>query len=110
MYYASRHDGQSRMVDSTWLVDPHPNVRRAVSEGLRIWTSRPYFKTHPEHAIHLLSTLKADESEYVRTSVGNALRDISRKHKALVQRELAQWHTAQPSIAQTYKLASKFFT
>ena len=27
-----------------WLADPHPNVRRAVTEGLRIWTARPYFK------------------------------------------------------------------
>ena len=30
-----------------WLSDTHPNVRRAVTEGLRIWTSRPYFRDHP---------------------------------------------------------------
>ena len=28
-----------------WLNDNNPNVIRAVTEGLRIWTSRPYFKT-----------------------------------------------------------------
>lgn len=26
-----------------WLSDANPNVRRAASEGLRVWTSRPYF-------------------------------------------------------------------
>lgn len=30
-----------------WLTHPYPNTRRAVTEGLRIWTSRPYFKEHP---------------------------------------------------------------
>ena len=28
-----------------WISDKNPNVIRAVTEGLRIWTSRPYFKT-----------------------------------------------------------------
>lgn len=27
-----------------WLSSDNANVRRAVSEGLRVWTSRPYFK------------------------------------------------------------------
>ncbi len=35
-----------------WLSDPHPNVRRAVTEGLRIWTSRPYFRDHPGMLFH----------------------------------------------------------
>ena len=91
-----------------WLADSNPNVRRAVTEGLRIWTSRPYFCDHPHEAIQLLSPLKDDESEYVRKSVGNALRDISRKYKELVGTELEQWDTSKKSIAQTYKLASKF--
>ena len=65
-----------------WLADSSPNVRRAFTEGLRIWTGRPYFHNHPEVAIQLLSQLRNDESEYVRKSVGNALRDISKKHKA----------------------------
>ena len=30
-----------------WLNSDCANVRRAVSEGLRIWTSRPYFKDNP---------------------------------------------------------------
>ena len=83
-------------------------MRRAVIEGLRIWTSRPYFNNHPEVAIQLLSQLRNDESEYVRKSVGNALRDISKKHQELVQIELQRWDTADKRIKQTHKLASKF--
>lgn len=67
-----------------WLNNDCINVRRAVTEGLRIWTSRPYFKDNPNVAIELLSTRKEDESEYVRKSVGNALRDISKKYPELV--------------------------
>ncbi len=61
-----------------WLNSDCANVRRAVSEGLRIWTSRPYFRDNPQTAIQLLSAHKKDTSEYVRKSVGNALRDISK--------------------------------
>ncbi|MBN1833078.1 MAG: DNA alkylation repair protein [Deltaproteobacteria bacterium] len=91
-----------------WLADSSPNVRRAVSEGLRIWTGRPYLREHPELAIQILSQLRDDKSEYVRKSVGNALRDISKKYKALVRVELQHWDISKKSIKQTYRLASKF--
>jgi 3-methyladenine DNA glycosylase AlkC len=91
-----------------WLADSRPNVRRAVTEGLRIWTGRPYFHDHPEAAIQLLSQLRTDESEYVRKSVGNALRDISKKHKELVRIELSGWDNSDKRVAQTYKLANRF--
>jgi HEAT repeat protein len=91
-----------------WLTDSSPNVRRAVTEGLRIWTGREYFDTHPKVAIDLLSRLRNDESEYVRKSVGNALRDISKKHRELVKNELSKWDIENKQIAQTYKLAGKF--
>jgi 3-methyladenine DNA glycosylase AlkC len=91
-----------------WLHDDHANVRRAVTEGLRIWTSRPYFKSHPEAAIQRLSALRADSSEYVRKSVGNALRDISRKHAALIQAELSQWDQSDTLTRLTYRLAAQF--
>ena len=91
-----------------WLSDANPNVRRAVTEGLHIWTSRDYFREHPGIAIKLLSQLKADESEYVRKSTGNALRDISRKHKDLIRVEVEKWDLSNKHIKQTYKLASKF--
>ena len=107
-YCADMGYEQALPVIKDWLADPNPNVRRAVTEGLRIWTSRPYFNDRPEVAVQLLSRLKDDESEYVRKSVGNALRDISRKHKELVRAELEKWDTSQKAIKQTYALASKF--
>ena len=91
-----------------WLADSSPNVRRAVTEGLRIWTGRHYFNAHPQVAINLLSQLRNDESEYVRKSVGNALRDISKKHQDLVKDELCKWDITNKQIKQTHKLASKF--
>lgn len=91
-----------------WLQDGRPTVRRAVSEGLRIWTSREYFKDHPETAIALLSALKADESDYVRRSAGNALRDISKKFPELIEAELSSWDISDKRVAQVHKLADRY--
>ncbi len=92
----------------SWLDDKNPNVRRAVTEGLRIWTGRPYFSDNPEMAIRLLGNLRADESQYVRKSVGNALRDISKKHQDLIQVELESWDKDDKKVQLTYKLANRF--
>ena len=64
----------SLLLIEEWLNDNNPNVIRAVTEGLRIWTSRPFFKNNPLLAIELISKHKAHESEYLRKSVGNALK------------------------------------
>lgn len=93
-----------------WLNSDCANVRRAVSEGLRVWTSRPYFKDNPQVAIKLLAAHKSDESEYVRKSIGNAMRDISKKHSTLVSAELSTWDLSSKEIHQVYKLASKFIS
>ena len=90
-----------------WLNDNNPNVIRAVTEGLRIWTSRPFFKENPAVAITLISKHKAHESEYLRKSVGNALRDISKKHAELIRQEVEQWDISTPRVLFTYKLATK---
>ena len=90
-----------------WLDDDNPNVVRAVTEGLRIWTSRPFFKENPSLAIALIAKHKAHESEYLRKSVGNALRDISKKHAELIRNEVQQWDLSNPQILFTYKLAAK---
>ena len=91
-----------------WLKSDRANVRRAVTEGLRIWTGRDYFRDHPKVAVDLLSELKEDESEYVRKSVGNALRDISKKHTSLIIEELKTWDISNKHINQVYKLANKY--
>ena len=90
-----------------WLGDPRPGVRRAVTEGLRIWTSRPYFRDRPGSAIARLSRLRSDANEYVRKSVGNALRDISKKYPELVAVELGTWNLETKEVSQVYRLASK---
>ena len=95
-----------RVIDE-WLNSENPNTRRAVVEGLRIWTSRPYFKNNPNEAIRRIADLKDDSSEYVRKSVGNALRDISKKFPELIRIELRNWNLESKEINQVYKLASK---
>ena len=82
-----------------WLRAASPNLRRAVSEGLRPWTAskRQYFAQDPRRAIDLLGLLKDDESRYVQESVGNALRDISRKHPDLIVTTVRAWVQAKPS-------------
>ena len=91
-----------------WLQSPEPNARRAVTEGLRIWTSRAYFKDHPEEAIQRLAALKEDPSEYVRKSVGNALRDISKKFPDFIRKEIESWSLDSKESKQVYHLASRF--
>ena len=91
-----------------WLNHYNPNTRRAVTEGLRIWTSRTYFKENPNEAIRRIANLKEDNSEYVRKSVGNALRDISKKFPELIKDELNTWKLENKEINQVYMLANKF--
>ena len=93
-----------------WLDNHNPNTRRAVTEGLRIWTSRPYFKDNPNEAIRRIAALKEDTSEYVRKSVGNALRDITKKFPELIRAELNNWKLDSKEINQVCKLASKFIS
>jgi hypothetical protein len=90
-----------------WLADSHPNVNRAVIEGLRIWTSRTYFRENPVVAISLISKHKFSESEYLRKSVGNALRDISRKFPELIRQETDNWDIRDPKIGFVLKLINK---
>ena len=59
-------------------------------------------------AIKRLAGLREDSSEYVRKSVGNALRDISKKFPDLIEAELNRWKLDRKEINQVYKLAIKF--
>lgn len=90
-----------------WIDHENPNVKRAVIEGLRIWTSRPYFKENPEVAIRLIAKYRSDDSEYLRRSIGNSLRDISKKHKVLVDSEVSNWNLADKRIMFIRKLIYK---
>lgn len=83
---------------NSWLKSDIANSRRAVSEGLRVWTSKPYFKDNPSLAIKLLSLLKDDSSEYTRKSCGNALRDISKKYPEDILKEISKWGDSKEEI------------
>ncbi|WP_314090613.1 DNA alkylation repair protein [Gemella haemolysans] len=107
-YCKSKGYENSISVIDEWLRSNNPNTRRAVTEGLRIWTSRPYFKENPQEVIKRIAALKEDASEYVRKSVGNALRDISRKFPEIISEELKTWNLENKEIKQVYKLASRF--
>ena len=106
--YCKRNDYEKSLETiHEWLDDKNANIRRAVVEGLRIWTKRPYFKDNPQVAINLISRLKSDESEYVRKSVGNALKDISKAFPELIKTELGKWKLDTKETRQVHKLASQ---
>ena len=98
---------ESLKIINEWLNNNNENVRRAVIEGLRIWTKRPFFEDNPQEAINIISKYKIDESEYVRKSVGNALKDISKAYPELIKIELCKWKLDTKEITQVYKLADK---
>lgn len=87
-----------------WLSHQNPNIPRAVIEGLRIWTGRSYFNAHPGVAIQLISAHRGSSSDYLRKSVANALRDIRKKHKDLVDAEIATWNSSDVHTAHTLKI------
>ena len=61
-----------------------------------------------EEFIQRLAALKEDPSEYVRKSVGNALRDISKKFPDFIRKEVEAWSLDSKEIKQVYHLASEF--
>ena len=61
-----------------------------------------------EESIQRLAALKEDSGKYVRKSVGNALRDISKKFPDFIRIEVEAWSLDSKEIKQVYHLASKF--
>ncbi|MDJ0752964.1 MAG: DNA alkylation repair protein [Ardenticatenaceae bacterium] len=59
-----------------WLTDRSPIVRRAVIEGLRVWTDRPYFDLWPEEAVAYLQWLVDDDDDHVAQSAHDALNEV----------------------------------
>ena len=106
--YCERNGYENSLgIINEWLNDKNANVRRAVTEGLRSWIKRPYFKDNPQETIQLLSKYKTDESEYVRKSVGNALKDISKTYPEQVKNEIKKWKPETKEMIQVYKFANK---
>ena len=67
-YCKSKGYENSISVIDEWLRSNNPNTRRAVTEGLRIWTSRPYFKENPQEAIKRIAALKEGNKTSIQTS------------------------------------------
>ena len=57
--------------------------------------------------IQRLAALKEDSGKYVRKSVGNVLRDISKKFPDFIRKEVEAWSLDSKEIKQVYHLASK---
>lgn len=89
------HRDRTLEVLTTWVEDPHEDVRRLVSEGTRPrlpWAPRlPEFIADPAPVLALLERLKDDPSPFVRLSVANNLNDISRDHPELVVDVAGRW-------------------
>jgi hypothetical protein len=90
-----------------WIGHAHPNVRRAASEGPRVWTRRPYFDQHPAKALEILGRLRSDPSEYVRKSVANAVSDLSKSEPELVLAALHRWAAEGPACAYVVRHAAR---
>ncbi|HNX60367.1 MAG TPA: DNA alkylation repair protein, partial [Spirochaetota bacterium] len=106
-FYESVGHVTAHAVFTNWLSYRNPNLRRAVTEGLRPWHTRTEFKNNPSEAIAILSRFRNDESEYVRKSAGNALKDIGRRFPELVLREVSGWNLDDRHERQTWKHATR---
>jgi 3-methyladenine DNA glycosylase AlkC len=90
-----------------WLTSTNPNLRRAVTEGLRPWIAHEPFHENPSDAVLILSRFRDDESEYVRKSAGNALKDIGKKNRDLIINEVNTWDLSDKRVRQTWKHAMR---
>lgn len=91
----------------SWINNENTNIKRAVTEGLRIWTSRNFFKQHPEIAIELISRNRLTDSEYLSKSIGNSLRDIRKKYPKAIEKETSKWDINHHKIQLILKLINK---
>lgn len=109
--YYCRYKGYQESLPTIerWFSHKNPNIRRAVVEGLRIWTGRPFFKDNPNRAIQLIAQIKstAGESDYLVRSIGNALRDIRKTYPDLVALEVSGWELTDKTLLLIKKLIEK---
>ncbi len=76
-----------------WAQDPNEHVRRLASEGTRPrlpWASR--LDLPLDRVLAVLSSLRRDESLYVRRSVANHLNDLAKDHSDQIVTLLEAWH------------------
>ncbi len=93
-----------------WAQDPDPNIRRFASEVTRprgVWCAHIVaLKNEPERAQHILETLRADDSKYVRDSVANWLNDASKTKSEWVIALVKRWERESP-CPETHAIAKR---
>jgi 3-methyladenine DNA glycosylase AlkC len=91
-----------------WAKSPNPNIRRVVAECCRPRTGTKWLRDPKKNdtIIQLLTFLNCDSSEYVRKSVGNNLKDLSKYMPEKILKIATDW-VSQAQIKVTPDLASK---
>ena len=92
-----------------WLTEnPNANVRRLITESLRPMADIRWLRDPKKNdpIIDILIKLKADESEYVRKSVGNNIKDLSKYMPIKILDLMDKW-ISTANITVTNNLASK---
>jgi 3-methyladenine DNA glycosylase AlkC len=99
--FLERYPDRTLAVLAEWASDPHPHVRRLVSEGTRPrlpWAARVRFlDEHPERVLPLLEKLKDDPTTLVRRSVANHLNDIGKARPELLVETCRRWLVGAPA-------------
>jgi 3-methyladenine DNA glycosylase AlkC len=98
--FLERYEARTLKRLEEWTRDPHPKVRRLVSEGTRPrlpWAPRlRSFQRNPQPVLRLLEMLRDDPDLVVRRSVANNLNDIGKDHPDLLARVARSWMKGAP--------------
>ena len=97
--FLDRHTELTLATLRGWARDPHPQIRRLVSEGSRPrlpWGTRLHrFVRDPGPVLELLELLKEDDVLFVRRSVANNLNDIAKDHADRVVATVRRWQKSK---------------
>lgn len=93
--FLERWEDEALQLLQRWARDPHPAVRRLVSEGTRPrlpWGRRlKRFQEDPGLTLPLLELLRDDPDPVVRRSVANHLNDIGKDHPGVLVEVARRW-------------------